>query len=128
MCGYLQQLREWRNRSRGDHVEGALDALRLRTADRRCQFERFADLVEKFDPETARLRQRDRPVDQARDHDSGKTRARTDVDPRSSCGGLVANQLRAIEDVPVPDMLERRRGHEVLATIFLSEQRDIRLQ
>jgi hypothetical protein len=120
MCGYLEQIRERRDRAGGDHVEASSDALRLRELNRRAQIQGLGELVEKFRPQTPWFDQCNRPFDEAGDDDSGQPCARSDIDPRRRWMRFVTHELGRIENVPVPDLVESRRRNEVLPVIFLA--------
>ena len=57
-----------------------------------------------------------------RDHQAGKTRARTNVQPRRVGPWREADELGAIDHVAVPDFVDGRLGDQILALVFLEEQ------
>jgi len=128
MCGYLDEFREPGDRAGRNHLKLPLDALGLGAKDARPEIERFGELVEKLGAKAPRFQQCDRSIDEACDHDSRKTGTRSNVDPRGARPRLVADKLRRIGDVPIPDLPERRSGDKILAFGLLAEESDIGVQ
>ena len=85
-------------------------------------------MLKKLRAQAARLDQGDRPLDQAGDDDAGKAGARADVEPGRAGPRLEANELRRIEDMPLPQPVERRCRNQVLALAFGPQQRRIGVQ
>jgi hypothetical protein len=128
MCGYLEQIGQGRDGPGRDHVELALDPFDLRLNHCGGQIERFANLVEKVRAEPPRLDERDGSVDEASDHNSRQPCTGADIDPRASGSRLEPHELSGIENVPLPDVLERPRGHQVLASILVAEKVNVLLE
>jgi hypothetical protein len=64
---------------------------------------------------------------QKRDHQTRKTGAGPKVDPGAGCGGE-AQELSRIGEVAMPDVIERRRPHEIDCLLPVPQQRFVCLQ
>jgi hypothetical protein len=84
--------------------------------------------VEKFATKPPRLDEGDRSVDQARHDNSGKPGARAYIHPRSSSARFVTDELRRIDDVSFPDMLQRSGRDQVLPGVLFPQEAGVSLE
>ena len=107
MMTYPQKTIERRHGAAGDHVELAADALRLsRARPDASSPSAFDGLREELRAKPPRLDQGDGPLGEAGDDNPGQAGAGADVDPGRARCRLESQQLRRIEDMPLPQMLD----------------------
>ena len=110
--------RERRHCATGDHIEAAGNSFDLCALNRRRQTQRGDSFSQKFRTQAARLEQRNGPFHQAGDYNPGQAGTRADIEPRRANERLEAHQLRRIQNVPLPDVLETGSRDQVLARGF----------
>jgi hypothetical protein len=81
--------------------------------------------VEEIGSKPPRLDQSHGSLDEAGNDDSREARAGSNVRPRRSCVWFETHELGGIQDVPVPELVERRRGDQILSGRLGAKQPDI---
>src|SRR5688572_24327880 len=119
MESHAEQSAERSDGAGGDHVELAANILDFRGMDRDSirQAGHSNGFLEEGGAEAAGLDQADRASNEGGDDDAGEAGAGTNVDPGGAGVGLEADELRGVEDVALPDVVEGRCGDQVLAVI-----------
>src|SRR5687767_8072756 len=115
MEGYPQQSINRGDRAGCNHIMFAAGFVGFAGHDRnaRTQVKLVDGPPQERDPKAAGFDQGHRTVREKGDDDTRKTGTGTDIDPGRSLLWLEPYQLSAVDDVPIPNLTQGRRGDQI---------------
>lgn len=114
-----EQAVEWGHRPRRDHIIGAIDALRFGGNHRHITKTKLRRRsLQKVSAKPTRLDQRHRLPRKDGDHHAWKPGPAADVAPSFRSSASKASQLRPIDQMTFPQILDTVRRNEVLLSVF----------